>query len=166
MEKSDDDGPDLTGVPYSAALERALALKNPMTRAGALIELSRREELTPRQQARVAADALSAVNQMPFGGDRLFGLSMLSRDFAKHGDLAKAALTAQMLSESYTKVCSCGSPVCEANGDKLECVDLVNDYAEYLDELHFTQESLGLNNISLEARLLILRLAKVVKVSP
>jgi hypothetical protein len=165
-EKSDDDGPDLTGVPYSEALERALALKNPGVRAGTLLELSRREDLTPKQQARVAAEAVSAVNEMPFGGDRLIGLSMLSRDFAKRGDLANAALTAQMLSESYTKVCSCGSPVCEASGEKLECVDLVNAYAEYLDELHFTQESLGLNNISLDARLLILRLAKAVKVSP
>jgi hypothetical protein len=137
-----------------------------MARAGCLIQLSRREDLTAKQQARVAADALTAVNQMPFGGDRLFGLSMLSRDFAKRGDLANAALTAQMLSESYTKVCSCGSPVCEANGDKLECVDLVNDYAEYLDELHFSQESLGLNNISLEARLLLLHLKKAVEVSP
>jgi hypothetical protein len=165
-EKSDDDGPDLTGVMYSEALERALALKNATARAGTLIELSRRADLTPKQQARVASDAVSAVNQMPFGGDRLIGLSMLSRDFAKRGDLASAALTAQMLSESYTKVCSCGSPVCEAHGDKLECVDLVNDYAEYLDELHFTQESLGLNNISLEARLLILRLANALKVFP
>jgi hypothetical protein len=165
-DKSSDDMPDLSGVPYSEALERALALKNPVARTGTLIELSRREDLTPKQQARVAADALSAVNQMPFGGDRLIALSMLSRDFAKRGDLANAALTAQMLSESYTKVCSCGSPVCEASGEKLECVDLVNAYAEYLDELQFTQESLGLNNISLEARLLVLRLAKAVKVSP
>jgi hypothetical protein len=163
---SDDDGPDLSGVPYSEALERALALKNPSARAGTLIELSRREDLTSKQQARVAAEAVSAVDKMPFGGDRLIGLSMLSRDFAKRGDVANAALTAQMLSESYTKVCSCGSPECEANGDKLDCVDLVNAYAEYLDELHFTQESLGLNNISLEARLLILRLANAVKVSP
>jgi hypothetical protein len=162
-ETSDDEGPDLSGFPYSEALERALALKSPMARAGCLIQLSRREDLTAKQQARVAADAMTAVNQMPFGGDRLVGLSMLSRDFAKHGDLANAALTAQMLSESYTKVCSCGSPVCEANGDKLECVDLVSDYAGYLDELHFSQESLGLNNISLEARLLVLRLAKAVQ---
>ena len=159
----DDDAPDLSGVPYSEALERALALKNPAARAGSLIQLSRREDLAPKQQARVASEAVTAVNQMPGGGDRLFGLSMLSRDFARRGDMANAALTAQMLSDTYGKVCGCGSPVCEAGDDKLECVDLVNDYAEYLDELHFTQESLGLNNISLEARLLILRLAEALK---
>jgi hypothetical protein len=164
--KDDDDEPDLKSVPYSDALERALALKNATARAGTLIELSRREDLTPKQQARVAAEALATTNQMPLGEIRLMALSMLSRDFAKHGDLANAALTAQMLSETYGKLCSCGSPVCENKGGKLECVDLVNDYAEYLDELHFSQESLGLNNISLEARLLILRLAKLVQVAP
>jgi len=90
-------------------------------------------------------------------------LSMLSRDFAKRHELANASLAAQMLSESFSKACDCGGAVCKLNGEEFECVSLVNDYAEYLDELNFTQESLGLNNISLEARLLILKLQKMVK---
>ena len=67
-----------------------------------------------------------------------------------------------MLNETFTKVCQCG-PDCDAGKDRdpeIDCVSLVNDFAEYLDEMNFTQESFGLNNISLEARLLILKLKK------
>jgi hypothetical protein len=159
--KKDDEEPDLSGVPYAEALERSLKLENPEARAGSLINISRREDLSPKQQARVAAEALTAVGQLPLGEVKLLGYSMLSRDFAKRQELANAALAAQMLSDTYSKACDCGAPVCEANGDKFQCVELVNDYAEYLDELNFTQESLGLNNISLEARLLITKLKKL-----
>ena len=65
-----------------------------------------------------------------------------------------------MLSESFTKVCQCdaGHPP----DPEIDCVSLVNDFAEYLDEMNFRQESFGLNNISLEARLLILKLKKAI----
>ena len=153
-----DDARDFSKMPYAEALEQALKIEDPTDRAGQLIELSRREDLTPKQQGRVALDALSAANQMSLSEERLWAFSMLSRDFAKRSDLANAALAAQMLSETYGKVCGCGGPLCEVNGNRFECVTLVNDYAEYLSELNFTQESLGLNNISLEARLLVVKL--------
>lgn len=157
------DPPDLSNVPYSEALERSLKLETPLMRAASLIDLSRREDLSPKQQARVASEALSAVDSLPVSEDRLVALSMLSRDFAKRHELANASLAAQMLSESFSKACDCGSAVCKLNEEEFQCVELVNDYAEYLDELNFTQESLGLNNISLEARLLIFKLQKMVK---
>lgn len=160
-QKNEEEVPDLSAVPYAEALERALHIESPEIRAATLIELSRREDLTLRQQARVASEALTATGQMPPGEIKLMAYSMLSRDFAKRQELANAALAAQMLSDTYAKVCSCGAPECDVNGEKLQCVNLINDYAEYLDELNFTQESLGLNNISLEARLLIPKLKKL-----
>ena len=157
------DLPDLSNVPYSEALERSLQLDMPEMRAASLIELSRREDLTPKQQARVASEALTAVGEMPLQEIKLWGYSMLSRDFAQRQDFANAALAAQLLNETYGKACSCGGPVCEVHGDHLQCIDLIDDYAEYLDEFNFAQESLGLNNISLEARLLIAKLKQACK---
>ena len=94
--------------------------------------------------------------------DRLVGLAMLSRDFAKRQELASAAQAPQMLNETFTRVCQC-EPDCDAGSDpdpEIDCVSLINDFAEYLDEMNFTQESFGLKYISLEARLLILKLKK------
>ena len=159
-----DNAPDLSKLPFADAAERAPKLAKAAARASALIELSRREDITRQQQARLAADALSAVGQMKPGVDRLMGLAMLSRDFAKRQEPASAALAAQMLNETFTNVCQCG-PDCDAGNDpdpEIDCVSLVNDFAEYLDEMNFTQESFGLNNISLEARLLILKLKKAI----
>lgn len=163
---AEDQPPDFSKLPSADATERVPKLASAAARASAIIDLSRREGLTRQQQARLAAEALSAVGQMKLGEDRLIGLAMLSRDFAKRHEPASAALAAQMLSESFTKMCQCG-PQCDAGHGpepETDCVSLVNDFAEYLDEMNFTQESFGLNNISLEARLLILKLKKQVTV--
>jgi hypothetical protein len=122
---------------------------------GALIDLSRREDLSRQEQARLASEALIAVGKMKIIEDRLLGLSMLSRDFVKRQEYSSAALAAQMLSETYTQACGCGTSTCQVDTEKFDCIDLMNGFAEYLHELNLSQESMGLQNISLEARLLI-----------
>lgn len=152
---------DVSKLSYADALERASHIEDLGDRAGALIDLSRREDLTPKQQARVAYEALSAVQKMPLSEGRLMGFSMLSRDFATRHEYASAALAAQLLLETYTKVCECGGAHCTVRTETFSCVELIGDYAEYLDEMHITQQSLGLKNLSLDARMLIYDLKKL-----
>jgi hypothetical protein len=158
-EKKDDDAtPDLSAFPYAEALTRARKLDNLSARAGALIDISRREELTEQQRTSVASEALSTLGQLPVGGDRLFGLAMISRDFARRGELAKAALAAQILSETYSKACDCPSATCQHGDEEFDCLQNVEDFAEYLDEFKISPEAMSLDNISLQARLLVLKL--------
>ena len=167
-EKKDDDDVDLSSFPYSEALARARKLEDPTNRAGALINISRREELTAQQRTSVASEALSAADKMPVSGDRLFALAMISRDFARRAELAKAGLAAQFLLETYNKACGCAAATCRyAASDKqsevFDCMQNVEDFAEYLDEFKISSDALSLDNISLQARLLVLKLHSLLK---
>jgi hypothetical protein len=162
--KPDDSAPDLSKVPYAEALSQARALENLTARAATLIELSRREELTAQQRASLASEALSVAGKLPLGDDRLLALAMLSRDFARRNEPALASLAAQMLSETFTKACDCPTAICHHSGVDFECLELVQAFAEYLDEFKITQESMSLDNISLEARLLVLKLKSVLHI--
>lgn len=154
--------PDLSGLSYSDALSRAESLEDVSERVLALIEIYRRESITAQQRSSVASQALSAANQMPVLGDRLVAMAMISRDFARRGELANAAFAAQLLSETYSKACACERATCEHAGESLDCLGMVEDFAKYLDEFKISPESMNLNNISLEARLLILKLYPLV----
>jgi hypothetical protein len=162
-EKKDDEEPDLSPFPYSEALIRARKLENPTARTVALITISRREELTAQQRASVASEALSAADKIPLSGDRLFGLAMISRDFARRGELANAGLAAQLLLETYNKVCGCAAANCRYGGEDFDCMQNVEDFAEYLDEFKISADALSLDNISLQARLLVLKLHAMLK---
>lgn len=156
--KPDNVEPDLSGLPYAEALTRARKLEDLSDRAGAMIELSRREELTAQQRTSVALEALSTSAKLPALDDRLFALAMISRDFARRGEPANAALAARLLSETFSKVCDCPSATCKQGDVKFDCMQNVEDFAEYLDEFKISPESMNLQNISLEARLLVLKL--------
>ncbi len=162
-EKKDDEEPDLSPFPYSEALIRARKLENPTVRTVALINISRREELTAQQRASVASEALSAADKIPLSGDRLFGLAMISRDFARRGELANAGLAAQLLLETYNKVCGCAAANCRYAGEDFDCMQNVEDFAEYLEEFKISADALSLDNISLQARLLVLKLHGLLK---
>jgi len=129
----------------------------------ALIELSRSEELTRQQRASLASEALSAAGKLPLGEDRLLALAMLSRDFARRNEPALASLAAQLLSETFTKACDCPTAICRHSGVDFECLELVQAFAEYLDEFKISQEEMSLRNISLDARLLVLKLKSLVR---
>ena len=142
---------------------QARKLESLSARVSALIELSRREELTPRQRASVASEALSGAGKLPLGDDRLLALAMLSRDFARRNEPALASLAAQLLSETFTKACDCPTAICRHSGVDFECLELVQAFAEYLDEFKISQEEMSLRNISLDARLLVLKLKSLVR---
>ncbi len=156
--KTDDDPPDLSGLTFPEALARARKLDNLTARTVALLDLSRREELSPQQRTSVASEALSMSMKLPLGSDRLAALAILSRDFARRGELANAAFAAQLLSETFGKGCDCQAATCHRAGEDWDCLQDVQDFAEYLDEFKISPESMSLDNISLEARLLVLKL--------
>jgi hypothetical protein len=162
-EKKDDEDVDLGPLPYPEALARARKLENSIFRTVALINISRREELTAQQRASVATEALSAAEKMPLSDGRLIGLAMISRDFARRGELANAGLAAQMLLETHNKVCACAAATCQYDGEKFDCMQNVEDFAEYLDEFKISADALSLDNISLQARMLVLKLRALLK---
>jgi len=162
-EKKEDDDVDLGPLPYSEALARARKMGDSMFRTVALLMISRREELTAQQRASVASEALSAAEKMPMSDGRLIGLAMISRDFARRGDLAKAGLAAQLLLETHNKVCECAAATCRYAGEKFDCMQNVEDFAEYLDEFKISADALSLDNISLQARMLVLKLHALLK---
>ncbi len=161
-EKNDDGEPDLSPLPYSEALARARKL-GPGFRAIVLITISRREELTAQQRASVATEALSAADQMSPSEGRLIVLAMISRDFARRGELANAGLAAQLLLETHNKVCACAAARCRYASEDFDCMQNVEDFAEYLDEFKVSADALSLDNISLQARMLVLKLHSLLK---
>jgi hypothetical protein len=150
--------PDLSDMSYSDALTYARALKDPAERTAALIDIYRRETITDQQRSSVALEALTAATAMPITNDRLTVMAMISRDFARLNQLANAAFAAQLLSETFGKACDCEHVTCYRSGETFDCLDLLNLFAEYLEEFKISAESMSLNNISLQARLLILKL--------
>jgi hypothetical protein len=143
---------------YSDALSYARKLQDPVERTAALIDIYRRETITEQQRASVASEALTAATTMPLTNDRLTALAMISRDFARLNQAANAAFAAQLLSETFSKACDCEHVTCDRSGEKFECVDLLNLFAEYLEEFKISAEAMSLNNISLEARMLLFKL--------
>ncbi|HEY6390021.1 MAG TPA: hypothetical protein VIX89_02015 [Bryobacteraceae bacterium] len=162
-EKKEDDDVDLGPIPYSEALARARKMGSSMFRTVALIGISRREDLTAQQRASVASEALSAADKMPPSDGRLIALAMISRDFARRGELANAGLAAQLLLDTHNKVCACAAATCRYAEEKFDCMQNVEDFAEYLDEFKISAEALSLDNISLQARMLVLKLHALLK---
>jgi hypothetical protein len=156
--KEDVQLPDLSEMSYSDALTYARTLKDPTERVAALIDIYRRETITEQQRSSVASEALTAATMMPITNDRLTAMAMISRDFARLNQLANAAFAAQLLSETFSKACECEHVTCYRSSEKFDCVDLLNLFAEYLEEFKISAEAMSLNNISLEARLLIFKL--------
>ena len=164
--KEDAQPPDLSGASYSDALSFARALKDPTERVAALIEIYRRETISPQQRSSVASEALTAATAMPITNDRLTAMAMISRDFARINQPANAAFAAQLLSETFSKACDCEHETCERAGEKFECVNLLDLFSEYLEEFKISAEAMSINNISLEARMLIFKLYPLLGLKP
>ena len=157
-EHKSEDSPNLSALPYSEALSAAHDIKDAGERTVSLIEIYRREDITPQQRASVASEALTAATKMPISNDRLTAMAMISRDFARLNQPANAAFAAQLLSETFTKACDCEHATCRRSGEKFDCLDLLNLFAQYLEEFKISAEAMSLNNLSLEARLLVFKL--------
>jgi hypothetical protein len=158
--------PDLAEMTYADALSFARKLEDPAERVAALIEIYRRETISPQQRSSVASEALTAATAMQLTNDRLTAMAMISRDFARINQPANAAFAAQLLSETFSKACDCERITCDKSGEKFECVDLLDLFAEYLEEFKISAESMSLNNISLEARMLIFKLYPILGLKP
>ena len=148
---------DIAGLSYSDALGQSRAIESLNDRVEKLIELSRREDLTADQRTSVASEALHLLAEAPITSDRLAGIAMIARDFARRNERSMAGFSAQMLAERYGKACCCGNATCTLEHEQFDCLASVEDFAEYLDEFKVSPESMGLGNISLDARLLILK---------
>ena len=157
-EHKSEDSPNLGALPYSEALSAAHEIKDAGERTGSLIEIYRREDITPQQRASVASEALTAATKMPISNDRLTAMAMISRDFARLNQPANAAFAAQLLSETFTKACDCEQVTCRRSGERFDCLDLLNLFAQYLEEFKISAEAMSINNLSLEARLLVFKL--------
>jgi hypothetical protein len=108
-----------------------------------LIDLSRREDLTPQQRARVSSEALSDTGRLSLNDDRLTALAMIGRDFARRNELAMAGLAGHMLSETFSKACECGGAKCHVDHQEFDCLQNVEDFGEYLDEFKISPESIA-----------------------
>src|SRR5882724_6815116 len=74
-EKKSEDSGNLSALPYSEALSAAHEIKDAAERTGSLIEIYRREDITPQQRASVASEALTAATKMPISNDRLTAMA-------------------------------------------------------------------------------------------
>jgi len=164
--KDDVNPPDLSQMTYADALSFARKLEDSTERVAALIEIYRRETISPQQRSSVASEALTAATAMPLTNDRLTAMAMISRDFARINQPANAAFAAQLLSETFTKACDCEHVTCDRSGEKFDCVNLLDLFAEYLEEFKISAESMSINNISLEARMLIFKLYPLLGLKP
>ncbi len=88
---------------FTDSLQAARQLSNPVHRVGALVRISRRDDLTEAEKGIAAVEALNAATRLESGDtNRLFIFTMLGRDFLDRGDRLHAARAAQLLAESYS----------------------------------------------------------------
>jgi hypothetical protein len=130
-------------------------------RAEALVERSRSKDLTAAQAAALASEALPLTQQMKLGSERLVAQAILTRDAVLRGDDALAASAAKMLSDSFAGICHCETAACDSLEGREECSEMIDAFAEYLDEHQVTPEILRLYHPSLRARLLLLALKRL-----
>lgn len=125
-----------------------------------LLEVIDEAQLTPQRRLSLASEALSMTTKLEPGDDRLVAQSMLTRRLYEAGDRPGAATAAQMLSESFEKRYDCETAACDTLRDGENPGEIINAFAEYLQENNIPLESLGLSHQSLRVRLLIQDLAR------
>ena len=130
-------------------------------RAKNLVERSRDKDVTPAQASALAAEALPLTLEMSIGGDRLVAQAVLAKDAALRGDEALAASAAKMLADSFSRVCRCETSACDSLEGREDCSEMIDTFAQYLDEEHVMPETLRLYDPSLRARLLLLELKRL-----
>lgn len=159
-EKTTAPEPDLSALPFSAALERIRVLP-PDEAVPLYIDLSRRKEASAAQAAVVGAEALAISPRVKDTDTRLVAQAMLTRDAVLRGDDTLASSGARLLSESFDFVCRCETSACDSLEGREECASMIETFAEYLDEHQIAPETLRLYHPSLKARLLLLELKRL-----
>ena len=126
-----------------------------------LLDVIDEGELTQQRLLSIASEALAMTAKLAPGDDRLVAQSMLTRRLYEAGDVPGAATAAQMLSESFQERYDCETAACDTLRDGENPGEVINAFAEYLQENHIPPESLGLSHLSLRVRLLILELSQI-----
>ncbi len=150
--------PDL---PIGEAIDKARAYPAVVDRVSALLDISEREDIPPQRQSSIAAEALELAPKLPDLTSRLLVLSSLAKDFSGRGDSAMAISAARLLADAFVERCHCADAGCDSLNGREECADMVGMFAQYLDENHIKPETLDLDNASLNARLAVIGLAKL-----
>lgn len=147
---------------FAEALGAARKLESPIQRSSALLQVSRRTDLDGNEQSMTAVEAMEAGSALDVtDSNRLFLFSMLGRDFSKRGDHLRAGRAAALLAQSFAAICRCETAACDSLEGREDCAEMVDDFAEYLEEEEISPDDLGIRNISLSARLEILKLRKM-----
>ena len=158
------EGPaDASGLSIAAAID--LARKQPPgpLRTGALLRLSRREDLSTSQREALAAEALDEARKIDVtDGSRLFAFSMLAHDFSKRGDHTHAARAAKLMAESFMAVCKCDDTSCDSLEGREDCAEMVDMFVDYMEEESLTPDDLALSHPSLSSRLALRDLVRLV----
>jgi hypothetical protein len=146
---------DISGLSYDEVIAAARRAKDPSVRAGALLELSDRENEPEARRAFAAQEALEACARMPLGEDRLIGLSMSTRRLWIFGLKEQAGRAAALLQDSFENLCRCDNAACDSLEGRHNCPEMVQNFAEYLYEEQLPPAGLGLSHRSLRARMLM-----------
>jgi hypothetical protein len=157
-EKQGDDPqtPDIQGLDESEVV--ALARKQaPLAAAAMLLELldDNKPLAPPARRAAIAREALELTAKIPPCDDRLMAQSMLTRRLYQYGDRDQAAIAARMLQESFRLQYDCESAACTSIRLEETPGQPISDFADYLLEHKIRPADLGLQHVSLDARVAI-----------
>ncbi|MDX2151554.1 MAG: hypothetical protein SFV54_12525 [Bryobacteraceae bacterium] len=127
-----------------------------------MIERSREKDLPAPMRSAIASEALELTRRLKPGDDRLVAQAMLTRDAYLAGDEQRASRAARMLQETFSAVCRCDGPSCDSLEGREACAEMIEAFAEYLDEHRIQPEFLHIDHPSLQPRLLLLELKRAV----
>jgi hypothetical protein len=157
-EKSKPRTPSVEGLDLDAVIALTRRQKDPLVRIEMALGAIDDAETPVRRRAALAAEFLPDTEKLPLGDDRLMSQSMLTRRLYEAGDHSGAALAAQMLEQTFTRMFDCDSAACTSFTADGPPGEMVRMFAEYLDENKIDPEELGLTHRSLRVRMLLIRL--------
>lgn len=162
IEKPQAKEPSTEGLDPDAQVSLARKQKDPLVRIGMLMSVIDDSDTPPRRRAALAAEALPDTEKLPIGSDdRLLSQSMLTRRLYEAGDRPGAAIAAQMLEQTFVKMFDCETAACTSFKGDGSPGEMVRLFAEYLDENKIDPGDLGLTHRSLQVRMLLIDLNRI-----
>ena len=147
------------GETIEAALERVRRREDgDASRALALVDIAMRRDATPGQRARIAGEAIDEAEREPILYSRLWVYEGLLPYLWQHGDRALAIKAGQAMAGTVARFCKCQDQACGSLPERSECLTAHQRVAEDLYNFEIAPEDLGLGDVSLRARVLVLKL--------
>jgi hypothetical protein len=156
--------PSLDGLTPDDILLRARKERNPADALDLLMHIMDLED-DRRRRLTILSEALDLSARLEDWTGRLLAQSMLARRLLDAGDTPRAAVAAQMLSETFEFTFHCDTAACDHFDGEDGPGEIIYSFAEYLREHHIDPARLGLEHPSLRVRLLILDLAELPQAS-